>query len=31
MLEKHDAADKIATNSCDRLTALEAKLNENHE
>jgi hypothetical protein len=31
MLERHDAADKVAINSCDRLTALEAKVNENHE
>jgi len=31
MLERHDSADKLATNSCDRLTALEAKVNDNHE
>lgn len=31
MLDRHNDADKLATNSCDRLTALEAKVNKDHE
>lgn len=31
MLDRHNEADKLASNSCDRLTALEAKVDDNHE